>query len=155
MTQKNKKRRLHIMSRNKCLTLFERNTIEKGILNGATKSAIAQTIGKDASTVAKEIKLHRTLSYKCVLPLECANYKKCKHSRKCHKACEDFVLFQCKRRDRSPGACNGCSKYNSCRFNKYRYYAYNADRSYKSVLVSSREGFNIDESEIKELLILL
>jgi IS30 family transposase len=43
------------------LTLEERRIILTGITNGSTKTAIAQTIGKDKSTVGKEIKLHRAL----------------------------------------------------------------------------------------------
>ena len=59
------------------LTLEERRIILTGITNGSTKTAIAKTIGKDKSTVGKEIKLRRTLTYKCKLPLECNNYRTC------------------------------------------------------------------------------
>ena len=64
-------------------TLEERRVIFTGITKGATKTAIAQTIGKDKSSVGKEIKLHRTLAYKCNLPLECSAYRKCPFERKC------------------------------------------------------------------------
>ena len=47
------------------LTLEERRIILTGITNNSTKTAIAQTIGKDKSTVGKEIKLHRVLTHKC------------------------------------------------------------------------------------------
>ena len=57
------------------LTLEERRIILAGITNGSTKTAIAQTIGKDKSTVGKEIKLHRTLTYKCRMPPEYNHYK--------------------------------------------------------------------------------
>lgn len=53
------------------LTLDERRIILTGITNGSSKTAIAQTIGKDKSTVGKEIKLHRSLTHKCKMPLEC------------------------------------------------------------------------------------
>ena len=56
------------------LTLDERRIILTGITNGSSKTAIAQTIGKDKSTVGKEIKLHRSLTHKCKMPLECNNY---------------------------------------------------------------------------------
>ena len=46
-------------SKNKALTLADRNAIEQAISNGSTKTAIAQTRGKDKSTIGKEIKLHR------------------------------------------------------------------------------------------------
>lgn len=65
------------------LTLEERRIILTGITNGSSKTAIAQTIGKDKSIVGKEIKLHRTLTRKCKIPLECNNYGKCVHVRQC------------------------------------------------------------------------
>jgi IS30 family transposase len=49
------------------LTLDERRTILTGIINGSSKSAISQTIGKDKSTVDKEVKLHRVLTHTCKL----------------------------------------------------------------------------------------
>ena len=58
-------------NQNKHLTLAERIIIETGIQSGATKAAIAKTIGKDNSTIGKEIALHRQLTRRCRLPLEC------------------------------------------------------------------------------------
>ena len=43
------------------LTLSERQIIETGISKGASKKSIADTIGKDKSTIGKEIKNHRIL----------------------------------------------------------------------------------------------
>ena len=86
------------------LNLEDRRIVETGIRNGSTKTAIATTIGKDNSTVGKEIKLHRHLKFICTLARPCANYKHCRFKRACTPECEDFVLFVCKRRDRSPGA---------------------------------------------------
>lgn len=40
---------------NKHLTLEERNIIETGIRNRSSKKAIADTLGKDKSTIGKEI----------------------------------------------------------------------------------------------------
>ena len=101
------------------LTLQDRIIIAAGISNGSSKTAIADTIGKDKSTVGKEIRLHRFLKYKCRLPRECAAYKKCPSDRNCTPDCPDFVPFRCRRRDRTPGACNGCSRYSGCRFKGY------------------------------------
>ena len=69
------------MSRNKNLTYNGRRIIQKGIQECASKRATRKTIGKDETTVAKEIRNHRFISYKTSLPLECANYKKCKYNR--------------------------------------------------------------------------
>lgn len=136
---------------NKHLSLSDREIIETGINNGSSKSSIAETLGKHKSTISKEIKLHRTLTSKCPLPLECSNYKKCKYGRNCIKTCLDYRPFKCTYRDRSPGACNGCSLYSSCRFNKYRYRAKEADNEYRETLVLSRSGINATFNEIKEL----
>ena len=89
------------------LTLENRKIIQSGIEHGATKKSIADTIGKDNSTVGKEIAQHRALKSKCPLPLECSAYQHCKLGRNCTIACPKYVPFKCTRRDRSPGACNG------------------------------------------------
>ena len=139
------------INRNKHFTLSERMIIETGINNGSTKAAIAETLGKDKSTVGKEIKAHRTLKFHCRFPLECSNYKRCPYERKCTKDCPEFSQFICKRRDRSPGACNGCSDYQSCRFNKFYYQAEVAHREYQRTKTESREGFNITTNEVKSI----
>lgn len=51
------------------LTLQERRIILTGITNGSTKTAIAQTIGKDKSTIGKEINPHRKLHTNVRCPL--------------------------------------------------------------------------------------
>ena len=132
-------------------TLEERRIIFTGITNGSTKTAIAQTIGKDKSSVGKEIKLHRTLSHKCSLPLECSAYRKCPFSRICTTDCPEYQPFRCSRRDRSPGACNGCSNWSRCRFNKYTYSPEAAQKDYKTTLIDSRQGVNLTVSEAKEM----
>ena len=94
-------------NKNLHLTLSERQIIQRGIENGATKASIAATLGKDKSTIGKEIKAHRKHSHYCSFDPACANKDRCKHHHVC-KDCADLVVFKCKRRDRSPGACNGC-----------------------------------------------
>lgn len=136
---------------NKALTLEERRIIENGIRSAATKTAIAQTIGKDKSTVGKEIKLHRYNSYKCRMPLECSGYPRCRHGRECTAGCPDYIPFKCSRRDRSPGACNGCSRHSSCRFDKFIYDAGRADREYRAMLVDSREGVDLTAAEARAM----
>ena len=133
------------------LTNEERRIIESGIRHGSTKTAIAKTIGKDNSTVGKEIKLHRKLKHPTSLSCECSNYKQCKYGRECFPECDEYKEFTCKRRDRSPGACNGCRNYSHCRFNKYIYDPDNAEHEYRMTLVDSRSGYNITTLEAKEL----
>lgn len=133
------------------LTLEERRIILTGIKNGSTKTAIAKTIGKDKSTVGKEIKHHRSHSHKCSLPLECEAYRKCSFGRNCTPDCPDFRPFHCSRRDRSPGACNGCSSWNRCRFDKFTYDPNYAQMDYRLTLVDSRQGINLTSAEAKQM----
>ena len=145
--------RLIIMAKsnkNLHLTLSERQIIQRGIENGATKASIAATLGKDKSTIGKEIKAHRKHSHYCSFDPACANKDRCKHHHVC-KDCADLVVFKCKRRDRSPGACNGCPKFQHCRFDKFTYSADLANKEYMADLIESREGINMTYSELKAL----
>jgi len=137
-------------NKNLHLTVQERIIIEKGIENGSTKATIALTIGKDKSTVGKEIKKHRELVHKSSYKINCANMKNCSHNHVCDN-CADFKPFTCNRRDRSPGACNGCSKYTHCRYDKYRYKADFSHKKYREDLVDSRTGINMSYEECKAM----
>lgn len=138
-------------NKNLHLTVQERIIIEKGIENGFTKAAaIALTIGKDKSTVGKEIKKHRELVHKSSYKINCANMKNCSHNHVCDN-CADFKPFTCNRRDRSPGACSGCSKYTHCRYDKYRYKADFSHKKYREDLVDTRTGINISYEECKAM----
>lgn len=137
-------------NKNKHCTLNERRIIETGIINGSTKASIAETIGKDKSTVGKEIKLHRVLSHKCSYPVNCEHFQKCKLNRMCTN-CLEYIPFSCKRRDRSPGACNGCDKLRSCKYDKYMYHAEDAQDDYKENLIDSRLGVNMTYEEAKKM----
>ena len=137
-------------NKNLHLTVQERIIIEKGIENGSTKAAIALTIGKGKSTVGKGIKKHRELVHKSSYKINCANMKNCSHNHVCVN-CADFKPFTCNRRDRSPGACNGCSKYTHCRYDKYRYKADFSHKKYREDLVDSRTGINMSYEECKAM----
>ena len=137
-------------NKNLHLTDQDRIIIEKGIENGSTKAAIALTIGKDKSTVGKGIKKHRELVHKSSYKINCANMKNCSHNHVCDN-CADFKPFTCNRRDRSPGACNGCSKYTHCRYDKYRYKADFSHKKYREDLVDSRTGINMSYEECKAM----
>lgn len=130
------------------LTLDERRIIETGIRNGSTQKAIADILGKQKSTIGKEIKLHREQTYKCSLPVECAVYRTCRPNGSCRGvSCPDLVPFKCNRRDRSPGACNGCTSSSACRFSKYKYCASKAQQQYEETLKDSRSGVDLTSKE--------
>ena len=74
----------------------------------------------------------------------------CSHNHICVN-CADFKPFTCNRRDRSPGACSGCSKYTHCRYDKYRYKADFSHKKYREDLVDSRTGINMSYEECKAM----
>lgn len=129
------------------LTLEERKIIQAGIQNGATKADIARTIGKDATTVAKEIRKHREIKPRSVFnrPVLCAKRELCRVL--CLQKCEDYEDPACNRRDKSPGACNGCADAKKCVMDKYIYDAAYADQEYQRDLVDYREGINLTTKE--------
>ena len=85
------------------------------------------------------------ISVRCLS--ECNHYRKCVHGRQCTPDCPEYSPFRCSRRDRSPGACNGCSNWSRCRFNKFRYSPEDAHLDYRSTLVDARRGVNLTVQE--------
>lgn len=140
-------------NKNKHLTLEERKIIERGICNGATKTDIARILGKDKSTICKEIREHRFVKTKTIFPKECAKYASCRPGTSCPgpKCCDKYERVVCKRRDTSPGACNGCSLYTRCRYDKIVYDAVKAHDEYRTSLVGTREGVNLSAEEAKHI----
>ena len=139
---------------NKHLTLNERKIIQTGIENRSNKVDIAKTIGKDPTTVAKEIRKHRIFRPRnqFIYPSICIHNKECGG---CKRKCNKYEEPKCNKRDKSPGACNKCPKINSCHLDKYFYYANKADKEYKTDLVDFREGINMTILEVKELASIL
>lgn len=83
------------------------------------------------------------------MPLECNNYRKCVFGRQCTPDCPEYSPFRCSRRDRTPGACNGCQKWAHCRFDKYQYCPEDAQADYRETLIDSRQGVNLTVQEAK------
>ena len=78
--------------KNKHMSLDERIEIQECLCKGMTFKAIASRIGKDPTTVSKEVKLH-ALEY---------NNSYTKTDKTCPKLLK------------APFVCNGCSKQNHC-----------------------------------------
>lgn len=140
-----KKKQLHD---NTHLTLEDRKIIQAGIENNSTKASIARTIGKDATTIAKEIRNHRKLKPRNTFnrPVLCAKIGTCP-KKPCIRKCELYEEPKCNRRDKSPGACNKCNNLTKCHLDKYIYDAESADKEYRSDLVDYREGINLTTKE--------
>ena len=78
----------------------------------------------------------------------CKYYINCKV---CTGKCRIFQPISCKERDKNIGACNGCTKLKSCKLDKYFYRAEEAQKKYEYTLRDSRQGVNLNTSELIEL----
>lgn len=162
-----------IPGNNKHMTQDNRVTIEKRLDTSTSLRKIAEEIGKDPSTVSKEIKKHRILNAhnsfneprnKCALYGNCKKKQlcgdrsplctnSCRSCHLCNRICPDFTprTYHCNLLDKAPFVCNGCSKKSHCHLDKYYYRATTAFREYRTVLVESRTGLNISETDLKIL----
>ena len=75
----------------------------------------------------------------------------CNKCSNCNSVCADFQKRDCFKTNKTPFVCNGCDKKSSCRLEKYYYRATPSQREYKEILVSSREGINLNPNEFTEL----
>lgn len=151
------------------LTLEKRIYVEKGLDNGMAFKEIAKYLCKDPTTISKEVKKHRQLTERnsfnspnqcayrrdcclknvCKRPLPCK--KECRSCVACNSHCDKFVLEKCITTQRAPFVCNACYKKAQCRMDKYFYKAITANRQYKTILSSSREGINMSQERLQSL----
>lgn len=113
------------------LTIEDRFVIQTGIENEAKKCNIAKMLGKEASTIAKEIRSHLIIK------------PRKSYSIKPNNGIDD----KCIRRDRTPGACNGCDNLSKCKKERRLYDANKAQKEYKYMLIDSRSGINMTTKE--------
>lgn len=154
----------------KHLTPDDRVEIEKGLDAKRSLRSIALQLGKDPTTISKEIKKHRTMRphnsfndrpNKCALSRNCTKKnicgiyapickRFCKQCNHCNSHCSDFVpvSYHCDKLDKAPYVCNNCDKKMRCRLDKAFYKATTAQRQYRTVLVESRVGINISPEEL-------
>lgn len=149
-----------------------RVVIEKRLDTSTPLSAIATELGKDPTTISKEIKKHRSFqkhnafnepAFRCAIAKDCHRKnvcntelfckRECKRCNKCHNFCKDYIPFDysCPKTKKAPYVCNGCPKKSGCRLDKYYYRATRAQKEYKTVLVESRSGINATVAEIKAI----
>ena len=72
-----------------------------------------------------------------------------------HLGLPRLLPFRCSRRDRSPGACNGCPGWTRCRFDKYQYCPEDAHRDYRAALIDSREGINLTSRKAEAMVAVI
>ena len=163
----------YIPGNQKHLSLEDRIYIENELNKGETFKNIARFLCKDPTTISKEVRAHRLSDWYhkgtfynahnfCIHRFHCRKTNvcgkiilcdvKCTSCPTCNQTCKDFVKEQCKRLDKAPYVCNGCTKkINHCTIaQKYRYDARFADRKYREKLSGSRAGINMTRHELHQ-----
>lgn len=158
------------MAKNTHLTLDERATIEVSLREGTSFTEIGRLLGKDPSTISKEVKNHKQVIRKgsynpCTKRTTCSHMgkacKPCKHPyhgsckgcsyRNCYEHCPDFVELTCQKLKKPPYVCNGCDTRLRCKLERHLYEAKNAQKEYESIRSESRQGIAIPPSELKRI----
>ena len=144
--------------KNKHLSFDDRLEIERCLKENLSFKQIGKNIGKDCTTISKEIKTHITFKNSGAVGrpfFDCVNRFNCPHKTKgsrCNpKICEHYQKEICKKLSKPPYVCNGCSQKRICTLSKQLYDAVYADKEYKENLIESRTGITYSEKEIENL----
>ena len=158
------------MAKNAHLVLDERATIEVRIRERASFTEIGRELGKDPSTISKEVRLHSQTVRKdsfnpCSKRSTCDEYgtacskcklqysKSCKRCPrvKCYEHCKQFEVLVCNKLKKPPYVCNGCIQRQSCKLEKHIYSAKSAQKNYETTRSESRQGIAITPEELKRV----
>ncbi len=158
------------MAKNAHLVLDERATIEIRLRERVSFTEIGKELGKDPSTISKEVRLHsqivRRASYNpCSKRNTCDVYgtacsscklqfsmicKRCPHI-KCYEHCKKFEALVCNKLKKPPYVCNGCTQRKSCKLDRHIYSAKQAQKAYEITRSESRQGIAITPEELKRV----
>ena len=151
------KRSLSIM-KNKHLSFDDRLEIERCLKENLSFKQIGKNIGKDCTTISKEIKNHITFKNSGAVGrpfFDWINRFNCPHKTKCSrcnpKICEHYQKEICKKLSKPPYVCNGCPQKRICTLSKQLYDAIYANKEYKENLIESRTGITYSKKEIENL----
>ena len=117
--------------KNKHLSFEDREMIEKGLRQGLSFKAIAAEVGKDPTTISKEITRHLTVGPTSV-------------TRVNNKG-ETIPPEPCPRLLRPPYVCYSCKNFHrKCSPNRHYYNARSAQKAYELLRSESREGIPLN-----------
>ena len=160
----------------KHLTLEQRIDIEKGLTENKRVAEIGRIIGKDPSTISKEVRLHahikerpdtgytnppcahrKTCKMVCLCDEQCGTLcRVCKKpTLKCIEICPNYETVECEKLKKPPYVCNGCGKKAYCLMIRKFYSSKYAHDEYRNVLVDSRVGINQTPESIQAMNDLL
>ncbi len=159
----------------KYLTFDQRLDIEIGLKEHLSFGMIAQKLGKDRTTISKEIKRNHIIkktgyagwSYNaCRHRLSCnqsgicdvCKYKAksyCKLCKLCNEECNHFEEEVCISKFKPPYVCNGCDQIDKCTLAKPFYSAVDAHNVFSEKLSEARSGIITNELEISRINTLI
>ncbi len=157
------------MAKNAHLTFDARQTIEVSLRDNLSFKEIGERVGKDPSTISKEIRGHYRVVEKATYN-PCANRLSCKHygdickpyqkrwgqnckkcDPPCYTHCPDFQKQECVKLTRPPYVCNGCDTRIGCKLKRHLYEAKYAQNEYEAIRSESRQGYAIDKAELQRI----
>ena len=165
------------MANYKHMSLDDRIEIQRGLKERKSFAEIGASIGRDGSTISKEIRGHliiketgtRSRPYNpcakrknclhegdlcgelCIKAYSWHNSKYCCICEDCFKRCKEFKEETCKALSKPPYVCNGCKEVRSCTLKKKVYDAKEAQKEYESVRSESRQGINLTPEELRRV----
>jgi len=154
----------------KHLQLSDRVNIATWLNMGWSLGQIAKELGKETSTISREIRKHAVtvdkgaayrVKNRCVARSNCTHHglcaekpdcaRKCSTCAKCNSVCPDFSEETCALLSMPPYVCNGCDKQHSCVLRKAYYDPRKAEDQYQELLRASREGYNMTTLELRNI----
>ena len=143
--------------KNKHLSYDDRLKIEKGLNEIKSFKKIATILGKNCTTISREVKGHykveNTGSYgrsfnNCAFRNTCPNRRKgnCTLMR-----CEEYKKQECPLLSKPPYVCNGCKDRMRCTLTKHLYKSEYAQKEYSEILTDSRSGVTYNDSDLTHI----
>ena len=151
----------------KQITLSDRIVIEAGICTGKSIKKISEDIGKNPSTVSREISTNRSyirgsfyLNNDCKYARHCARKHICTdeycerlcvkcRDYECRDMCVRYIPLKCSRIEKPPYVCNRCPTKDKCNKNRYIYSAKLADAASSRRRSETRRGVRLTEEQLK------
>ena len=115
----------------------QRDIIQLLINQNNSFSYISNSIGKDRTSISKEIRRNRYIKSSFYDPFD--------------KIGINHAIDRCNKLKHPPYVCNNCKSKNTCPLNHLYYNSKIAQEHYKTILKESRQGVNLTEEHIDEL----
>ena len=148
------------MEKQKHMDINTRSTLQAELDKGTSFKEIGRILGKDCTTVSKEVRKHLVFEqtgydHSCSARLVCGtcmNKRRfCWSCGKCIEVCDRYEPYVCKALTRAPYVCNACKQKSKCTLEKAFYRASSAQREYETLRKESRSGFAVSEAELANI----